>query len=271
MSRLNKLLKAFSLIVKKPYLLNHVLNDNNVFKEQTIKTYNLPHGLPQIDLTALFPDFNAEVFPYAFLSGGSLPTDLALLKALAKKYNVTDYLEIGTWRGESVANVASVVPHCYTMNLPDETMLKMGLSEDYVNAHRYFSKNLNNVTHIFAHSHEFDFKILDKKFDMVFIDADHHYESVIKDTQTAFNIIKDGKSIIVWHDYASSPETIRWDVMKAILDGTPKDKRNKLFHISHTLCAVYLNDNFPVQTLQAYAMPNKVFKVKLEKKDFYPF
>jgi len=267
MSKLLKLTKALSLLIKKPYLLNNVLNDNDVFKDQIIKTYKLPNGLPQIDLAVLFPEFSEEVFPYAYLSGGSLPTDIALLKGLAKKYNVSDYFEIGTWRGESVANMATVVPHCYTMNLADETMLKMKLSENYIRSQRYFSKNLKNVTHIHAHSHEFDFNTLNKKFDMVFIDGDHHYDAIKKDTETAFNIIKNEKSIIVWHDYASSPENIRWDVMKGILDGTPHDKRHKLFHVSHTLCAVYLNDNFPTQELQPYALPNKVFNVKLEKKD----
>ena len=133
-------------------------------------------------------------------------------------------------------------------------------------SHCFFSDQLKNVRHIRAHSHSFDFKSLNTKFDMVFVDGDHHYEGVKKDTQTAFEIIKSDASILVWHDYAASPETIRWDVMKGILDGCPPEKRGHLYQISNTLCAVYLNDNFVGKTLKPYALPNKKFKVTVEMK-----
>ena len=66
----------------------------------------------------------------------------------------------------------------------------------------------------------FDFADYYGKYDMVFIDGDHHYDSVKKDTETAFKLLKDNRSIIVWHDYGLDPETIRWDVLAAILDGS---------------------------------------------------
>jgi len=264
MSKISKLLRGFSALIKRPYLINNVINSNVVFREKVERTYKLPKGLPQIDIKTLFPEFKMEVEPFAFLDGGSLPTDLALLKALALKYNTKDYLEIGTWRGESVANVSAVVENCYTVNLPDEDMLKMNLSTEYVKSHRFFSEELKNVKHIQAHSHKFDFESLNTKFDMIFIDADHHYESVKKDTQTAFNLLKSNASIIVWHDYAASPETIRWDVMMGILDGCPQETRKNIYHISNTLCAVYLKENFVASFLKPNALPDKKFKVTIE-------
>jgi len=264
MSKLSKLFRGMMLLIRKPYLINNILNEQEVYNKKVIKKFNLPDGLPQINIKYLLPDAAIEVYPFAFLEGGSLPTDLALLKALAIKYDVQNYLEIGTWRGESAANVSSVVGNCYTINLPDKDMLKMGLKKEYVQSHRFFSETLKNVKHIEAHSHYFDFKTLEKKFDMVFIDGDHHYEAVKQDTQTAFEIIKDENSIIVWHDYASTPEAIRWDVFKGILDGCPPDKRKHLYHVSNTLCAVYLKNTFPTQNMNAYALPDKSFKISLE-------
>ena len=264
MGKLSKLIKGLLILLKKPYLLNNVIYSEEVFKEKVKNTYKLRQGLTQLDLKTLFPEFKVEVDPFAFLDGGSLPTDLALLKALAVKYNVKDYLEIGTWRGESVANVAAVVENCYTVNLPDEEMLKMNLPAEYVQSHRFFSEGLKNVKHIQAHSHSFDFGSLNTKFDMIFIDGDHHYESVKKDTQTAFNLLKSNASIIVWHDYAVSPETIRWDVMMGILDGCPMEKRKNIYHISNTLCAVYLKENFVASFLKPNALPDKKFKVTIE-------
>lgn len=265
MNKVIKLFKALSIIISKPSVLNLILEKSDNFKKRVIKNYNLPQGLPQIDLKDIFPDFHETVFPYAFLDGSSSPVDLAVLKSLAKKFKVDDYLEIGTWRGESVANMASVVQNCFTLNLPDEQILKMSKSEKYVASHRVFSQNLPNVTHIASHSHTFDFESINKKFDMVFIDGDHHYEAVKKDTKIAFDIIKNNSSLIVWHDYASSPESVRWDVMNGILDGCPADKRNNLFHITNTLCAVYLSDNiYKTSWLKPYELPNKQFKVSIE-------
>ena len=65
----------------------------------------------------------------------------------------------------------------------------------------------------------FDFSAYKGKMDFVFIDGDHHYESVLKDSATAFELLKDDHSIIAWHDYTNGPETIRWEVFHGILTG----------------------------------------------------
>ena len=90
MKKLLKLYKAFILLLKKPYLINNIIDDNGVFKSRFSKKYNFDKGLPQIDLSLLFPEFKIIVEPYAYLEGGSTTMDLALLKALAIKYNVKD-------------------------------------------------------------------------------------------------------------------------------------------------------------------------------------
>ena len=103
---------------------------------------------------------------------------------------------------------------------------------------------------------------------MVFIDGDHHYESVKKDTETAFRLLKSDRSIIVWHDYGLDPETIRWDVMEAILDGAPAEKRDQIYHISNTLCAVYLPHVFPNHRLIPYETPKKYFEIEIKTHNF---
>ncbi|NVO03799.1 MAG: hypothetical protein HXX09_13965, partial [Bacteroidetes bacterium] len=129
MSKFLKAIKAFTILLKKPYLLNLILDDEEVKQKYVSKKYNLPDGLPTIDILDLFPDFSVEVKPYSFLDGSSLATDLGLLKMISIKNNVEDYFEIGTWRGESVAVVAETVKNCVTFNLPDEELRKMNLPE----------------------------------------------------------------------------------------------------------------------------------------------
>jgi predicted O-methyltransferase YrrM len=266
MNKLSKLLKAITLIIRQPALLNKVLDDADVNKQQVIETYNLPKGLKTIDIRDLLPDFSETVEPYCSIDGGSTPFDLALLKGLAKRKTDCTYFEIGTWRGESAANVASIAKQVITLNLPDEEMLKIGLDKKYVGLHRFFSNGLKNVTHIQANSQTFDYNSLNQKFDLIFIDGDHHYESVKNDTTNAFKLLKDENSIIVWHDYGNNPSDIRWDVLRGILDGAPNEKRNNIYRVSNTLCAVYTAGIIKAEYFEPFSDPEKFFSISLKVK-----
>ena len=264
MNKIQKFTKAIGRIIRHPYLLNLVLQDESSNKEEVIRKYGLKDGLPLLEINKLFPDFHEIAKPYAYLSGATMPIDIALLRALAKKYKVQDYFEIGTWRGESVANLADVAEHCVTFNLPKENIIKLTDNKLYADLHSFFNKDLSNVEQLYGDSQTFDFAPHFSKYDMVFIDGDHHYESVKKDTETAFRLLKNDHSIIVWHDYALDPETIRWDVMAAILDGAPAEKRKHIYHVSNTLCAVYLPDDFPTHKLVPYEKPHKYFEIEIK-------
>lgn len=263
MSKIQKLFKALGLILRKPYLLNLVIESEDVMKDK-VKAYGMGDGLPLVEIDQLFGDFNGTADPYAYLSGATMPIDIALLRALAQRYNVETYFEIGTWRGESVANMAKVVKHCTTLNLPKEDIISLTHNELYADLHCFFSKELSNVEQLWGNSLTYDFADLYGKYDMVFVDGDHHYDSVKKDTETAFRLLRNDNSIIVWHDYALDPETIRFDVMAAILDGTPADKRKHIYHISNTLCAVYLPEDLPTKKLTPYEEPQKYFKIDIQ-------
>lgn len=264
MSKIRKFIKVFFLIIRQPSLLNRIVDDNDVNKKEVINKYNLQNGLMQIDISDLIPDFDENIEPYSSLDGSSTVLDFALLKALAKKSSKCNYLEIGTWRGESVANVASVAEKCITINLPDEEMQRKGMSQKYIDLHRFFSKQLLNVKHIQANSLTFDFNSLNEKFDLIFIDGDHHYESILSDTRNAFKLMRDNKSMIVWHDYGNSPENIRWDVLKGILDGTPTEKHKYLYHVSNTLCAIYFTENIVAHKAEYPQIPNKHFQINIK-------
>ncbi len=263
MNKIHKGLRALKLIMRHPYLLNNVLDDEDVCKEQFCRKYALPDGLPLVRLETLFPDFAETVSPYAYLSGATMPIDIALLKALARRQNAQRYFEIGTWRGESVANVASDVPQCVTLNLSREEIVALTCDERYADAHAVFSKNLDNVTHLQGNSQTFDFSQYKGQFDLVFVDGDHHYESVRKDTETAFTLLHNDNSVIVWHDYGYDPETIRWSVLSAIWEGTPPEKRPHLYHVANTMCAIFIPERLQVEKLVPHATPDHFYEVKL--------
>lgn len=266
MKKFKKIIRAIFEILKNPWLLNNVLSDDSVWNKHVIKKYNLKNGLPLVDINLVCPDFSETLECFAFLDGSSLPTDIALLKSLSKRFDKCRYFEIGTWRGESVINVAENSEECYTLNLSKPELLSLGLSERYADMHGFFSKGKENINHLTGNSLTFDFNGLNKKFDLIFVDGDHHYTTVKSDTEKIFEHLVHESSIIVWHDYAYTPEKIRPEILAAILDGTHSEYRKYLYHVSNTLCAVFIRSEFPTTFMELPIIPDKIFKIKIENK-----
>lgn len=234
------------------------------FKNALISDYKI-NQLPTIDLLELFPSFKEELATYSFLDGTSLITDIILLKKMARSYAACNYLEIGSWRGESIKNISEVAAHCTSLTLSPDEMKSMNISKEFVDVHGIFSKNTNNITEILHNSQTFDFNSLNEKFDLIFIDGDHTYQGVLNDTKKTFNLRKDDSSIIVWHDYGFSTESVRHSVLKAILDGIPVEKHKNLYHVSNTMCAVYIeNRSFSTYFTKFPTYPNKKFSITIE-------
>lgn len=259
-------------LVKSPKSLKSIIDANY---EENMRTYvsdkyGFERGLPVLDLLDLMPSLEETIYPYSFLEGQATPTDLALLKGMAKRRPDCRYLEIGTWRGESLANVASVARECVSISLSNEEMKAMGLPPEFVKTHRFFSNDLQNVKYIAHNSHTLDFSTLGRGFDLIFIDGDHSRKGVTIDTRNVFTVLRDDQSVIVWHDYGHSPETIRWDVLAGILDGTPTSARGCLYHVSNTMCAIYINGEFPKKYRTGFYVPDKVFTIRLEARRTTP-
>jgi predicted O-methyltransferase YrrM len=237
--KIRKGLKAISLLVAKPSLLNLIFQENEYWDKHIKKKQKTYTELKEITFSELFFDFNITITPVTFLDGGSMVTDLALLKGLAGKINNCAYFEIGTWRGESVANVSPLCTECFTMDLSDQEKKKLGMPDDYIRQHAILSKHLKNVIHLKDNSLKFDFASMNKKFDLIFIDGDHHYGSVLSDTINVFKHLVHDKTIVVWHDYAYNPGTVRNETFAAILDALDDSLHSKLYYVANTMCAVY--------------------------------
>ena len=267
MSRSKLVIPFFRILLTRPGILLkslfHGVN-NFLMHEKVARNYNLPNGFPCVDILDLLPDFNVQISNYSFLNGTSTPIDIALLKALAASFKDCSYLEIGSWRGESIANVADVAKDCTSISLSDSEMHALGFNERFTSMQRFFSKEKKNIEYIQHNSLTFDFSKLNKKFDLIFVDGDHAYEAVKKDTENVFGLLKDENSIIVWHDYAAAFEMPAWHVAAAIWDGTPADKRKNLYCVSNTLCAIYTTKKVKTSVLDYPTRPDKKFEVAIK-------
>ncbi|WP_298367983.1 class I SAM-dependent methyltransferase [uncultured Lutibacter sp.] len=267
MNKLQKIQKALLLLLKKPSLINLILNSDYKW-EGKLKKNSQPKTLPIIKINDLITLNNEVLNTVTFLGGGSMPTDILLLKGLAKRFKNCSYFEIGTWRGESVINVADVAKECYTLNLSKEEILNNNLSIKYANLHGVLSKKNKGIKHLYGNSLNFDFKKLNKKFDLVFIDGNHTYEYIKNDTKNIFKHLIHENSIVVWHDYAYHPEMIRPEVLCGILDGIPNQNKNNLYHVSNTMCAIYINENLKATSFESPVKPILKFKVQIETSKF---
>jgi hypothetical protein len=265
MSKFRKFFKAIKLIIRKPYLLNNVLNDESVLKEDFQGAFP-GLALKQIRLLDLMKSEEVIVAPYAFLSGSSLATDFALLQLLCRQYQVKDYLEIGTWRGESAANVAPYVDSVYTFNLGDDQLLELGLEKNYVDSHRFFSKKVENIHHVFGDSQTYNFAQLNKTFDLIFIDGDHSTDAVYRDTKKMLSYLKSDKSILVWHDAKKDTEYPRFDVLTGIYRALPKEMHAHVYLVENSLCAVYLPFDVASESIELNRLPRGSFELALKYK-----
>ena len=267
-----RLITLIGLIIKAVFsdprsfanALYHYCEEAN-WKRYVTKKKGYGKGLPTLDLLDLLPGLDETIHNYTYLDGTSRVTDIVVLKALAGQFTGCQYLEIGSFRGESLVNVAEVAKDCVSISLPDDEMTALGHGE-FVKLQGYFSNGLQNVRHIRHNSMTYDFSQLNKKFDLIFIDGDHSYGAVKKDTENAFKLLKDENSIIVWHDYGRSYNLENWNTIAAMIDGTPVDKRNNIYHISNTICSVFTNRPFTGRFPDPADLPDKTFSIRLSAK-----
>lgn len=243
-----------------------VVDDNAYWEKKVKKSYGIK-SFPVIPIAQLIPDLlrqGVPVSPYAFLEGGSMLTDLLILRALARQTKDCRYFEIGTWRGESVCNVAAEGAECHTLNLSDAEMEKMGLDAAYRAQVGILLKDHPGIHLHRSHSSRFDYAALGKTFHLVFIDGDHHYEAVKEDTRNVFKHLLRKDGILCWHDYAWHPEAVRHEIMAGILDGLPATSHSRLYHISHSKMAILLPEKTNAKPFYSPAPPDLLFRVEIK-------
>ena len=210
--------------------------------------YNLKKlNLKKISLAEIISSVNIKLLETVDSSGGLTLEELGAIISIAKYFNCKNYLEIGAFKGRTTINIAANNNNIeiHTIDLPinyNENNLEYNLLpkdsklSQYKEKGYFFKKYIDYKKNIFNHygdSATFDYKIFQKKFDLIFIDASHKYENVIIDSENALKILsKNG--IIIWHDY--SLENL--EVVNAIKYIKNKNKIN-ILSIKNTKFAFY--------------------------------
>jgi len=145
-------------------------------------------------------------------SGTISPLELHVIGTLCNILKPRNILEIGTFEGRTTLNMSLVSPEStvHTICIPQE---QCGFVVG-----KYFKERpeASNINQIFENSQTFDFSAL-PPMDLIFVDGDHSYEGVVKDSDSAFNIVSDN-GVILFHDF----DTCHLGNTKAVLDAVTR-------------------------------------------------
>jgi predicted O-methyltransferase YrrM len=159
--------------------------------------------------------------------------DLRVLVTLCRYFNSKNVLELGVRYGHTanyllnncpgIAKYVGVdVPYTFkTTKAEQQAEVPMQVGIIASGDHRFNALSLPGGTVDLI-----DSSIIEKHhFDFIFIDADHSYEGVRRDTVIALNLVKTN-GIIVWHDYGNEKD------VTSFLD----ENSNSVFHVEGSMC-----------------------------------
>ncbi len=154
--------------------------------------------LPVVNPKEEFPGFLDVEVKLTKLPTGSWSspiTDVVVLAKIAKSLNAKNVLEIGCFRGYTTRVLAE--------NTSDEAIIN-AFDMDPNHGEAYKGSVLESK--IIRRVGKVDEKEFGKdelgKYDLIFLDADHCYESVLHDSKILMPLLKE-EGIFVWHDYGN--------------------------------------------------------------------
>ena len=202
-------LKRIPFLIKEKMLFKEIASH---VEHKDKKKY--PKILPLITIEEIVGNTKSEIFSNEFEDGNISNLEIDCICRIVKKYNPAALFEIGTFNGRTSLNMAanmSPESKIYTLDLPQksisETKLRIKSGEK-----KFINKEISGkqfigtpyekqIIQIYADSAKYDYSEFINKIDLVFIDGSHSYEYVINDTKIAINLLRNGKGIIIWHDY----------------------------------------------------------------------
>jgi len=179
----------------------------------------LPQPLiPSIDPKEVAPDDAPIVMPNLTpVMGNVAVIELAVMTQLVRARHPKRLFEIGTFDGRTtLALAANADPDAvvYTLDLPAKnTPTKFAIKEgerglirpENRGARYKGTPESKKIVELLGDSAAFDPGPALNACDFVFIDGSHSYEYVLNDSRLALRLLRNGKGIILWHDY------ITWD------------------------------------------------------------
>lgn len=212
-----------------------------------IEEKDIPLIIAKYDPDMQVPDYTADASKdgrYGYGLTGKFDMDV-ILKLLAG-VSAKDIFEFGTWAGRTARILSFHLDHVYTLDMPREDAIKLGLEGRHQqwneiplrNEIGFASKELPNVTQFYGDSGLVDTikevrNGIGHQVDSCFIDADHSYKYVVCNTNQAMAMVKKG-GLIIWHD-------VKDDGVVEVIPALELFDMN-IYHVNNTWLGFAIND-----------------------------
>jgi hypothetical protein len=153
--------------------------------------------LPEFAIEELFPGIDETAITMSNVPRGSWSapiTDQAMLAKLARLLQPANLLEIGSFRGYTARLLAENTP-------ADCVVHALDIQPDHGEAYRNSSLSRRIRRHVGSLGESLPESLRGLRFDFIFIDADHQFEAVERDTNAILPCLAEG-GVVVWHDYS---------------------------------------------------------------------
>ena len=176
---------------------------------------NYPH-LAKVRIEELFPGIHslAVNIPFNAVTGEDEwimpPRELAVLGAICMYCRPQRVFEIGTYKGSSTLAMALNTPETtevFTLDLDPSArdthkhgLAIGGFPPFEVGSHYRASPVRSKIRQLFGNSFTYNYEPFLHSMNLVVVDADHTYDFVRKDTETALALLAPS-GIILWDDY----------------------------------------------------------------------
>jgi predicted O-methyltransferase YrrM len=201
--------------------------------------------LPLISIDEI-TDAVPEIIGMELEDGNISGFELECVSKIVKNFSPATIFEIGTFNGRTTLNMAantSSETQIYTLDLPSEEIAKTKFriktgEKKFINkvisGTQYIGTPYETkITQIYSDSATYDYSRYLNAIDIVFIDGSHTYDYVVNDTNIALNLLRNGKGIILWHDYGWN------EVIRALNEFYTEDPRfSNLKNITGTSIAI---------------------------------
>lgn len=199
------------------YRISSIFGYDNKKNETAIPKISLAEILPNETLIDLLEPIGVD--------GNVSLLELVVIDKLIRYCEPNRLFEIGTFDGRTTLNMAANCPSqamVYTLDLPKDKMHATKLPivngdrkhiNKEVSGSRYFKTGYEKkIIQLYGDSATFDSRPFLNNIDFIFIDGSHSYEYVLNDSMFALKLLRNGKGIILWHDYG------HWEGVSRALD-----------------------------------------------------
>src|SRR5262245_20729983 len=173
-----------------------------------------------------------------------------------KRLSIKDYLDIGSWEGQSAVFAAWLFPNA-KITAADwfANVRAVELSDRYTSSFsERVEKKKGTSWDVLSQLHK-----VGRTFDVILIDADHRFDAVLIDTIKSWPLLRVG-GYLIWDDYLWTNEQVKYLSPKPAIDSWVYSRRNLIQPVfaDYQICVRKIGSDPELIDMAWFADPHQV-------------